>query len=156
MNFMWLLIVLTFVAIVCTVFGILRDSRRRLPKCVVPFDSPCSDSIGAPRTSVIRKRHAKWISTKECEKLIHNTDNVVFIDIRSQGADEHFAVPGIYALSVSPNKLVDVMQWFPPDTCVVLCGEVDLCFSIVEPLDDDAGSTSIYLLKRNDVLSKAG
>jgi hypothetical protein len=67
---------------------------------------------------------------KECEHIIHTLDNIVFIAIR-QGCERKFLpFPPIQAISVAPGELADTLKLIP-DFSVVLCGQVELCTSIV-------------------------
>jgi hypothetical protein len=156
MNFLWLMFVIVFVAVVCMAREIVRSWRRNQSESVVPLCSTRSDPLEALRSSAFHKRNAKWISMSECEKLVHTRDNLVFITVKSKKIHEAAPFPGIYSLSVSPNQLIDVLRWLPPDACVVLDGELDRCCSVVEPMDRETGSASLYLLKRNNALSVVG
>jgi hypothetical protein len=156
MGFMCLLLLIVFVAVVCTAREIVRYWRRNPPEYLVPLHSTRSGAIEALRSSAMRKRHARWISMNECEKLVHTRNNVVFIAIKSEGYNDPPPFPGVTYLSVSPNQLIDVLRWLPPGACVVLDGEIDPCCSVVEPLDRDTGSASLYLLRHNRALAGVG
>lgn len=154
MDFMWLLIGIVFVAVLCTAHGIVSGHRRRLPECVVPLPAPRFHAIDAVSPCVMPKRQVKWISAKECAALVHTSENVVFIAIRSGSGNKRPSFPGLQALSIAPNQLADVLRWLPPESCVVLSGEVDLCASALGALDEIAASGPVYLLRDTPVHSE--
>ena len=156
MYFLWLLVGIPVVAIICTAGEIVRDWRARLPERMVPLTPVRFPSVDAVPPPIMPKRQIKWISMKECEGVVHNSYNVVFIEIRSGSEGKALPFPATHVLSIAPSQLADVLRWLPPDSCVVLCGEVDLCSSILGSLDDIAGSASIYLLKGEPAHSEVG
>jgi hypothetical protein len=156
MNFIWLLVGIPVVAIIFSAREIVRDWRHRLPERVVPLNPvrfPLVDAVPPP---AMPKRPIKWISMKDCEGVVHNSSNVVFIEIRSGSEGKPLPFPATHVLSIAPSQLVDVLRWLPPDSCVVLWGEVDLCSSILGSLDDVAGSASIYVFKGEPAHSEVG
>lgn len=155
MNFLWLTFAIAFVAVICLAGEfIVRSWHRNPPECVVPLYPVRPGSVDTLRPSVMRKRCARWISMNECEKLLYSGDNVVLITVRSSNNHEPAPFGRMNNLSVPPNQLIDVLQWLPPNACVVLDGELGLCCSIVEPLEGETGSASLYLLSRNNILSR--
>jgi hypothetical protein len=151
---MWLLIGIVFVVVLCTARGIVRGQKRRLPECVVPLPPSRFHSIDAIFPGAMPKRQVKWISAKECASLVHTSDNVVFIAIRSGSRNKRPSFPGLQSLSIAPNQLADVLRWLPPESCIVLSGEVDLCASALGSLDDIASSGPVYVLSDGPVHSE--
>jgi hypothetical protein len=84
---------------------------------------------------------------RECESLVRGNDDVIFVAIRPYSEGKTLSFAAMSVLSIPPGQLVDVLPWLPSQSSVVLLGEVDLCTSIVESLDEVAGSSPIYALE---------
>lgn len=155
MGFMWLLIGIVVVAVVCAARETIRGWRHSLPERVVPLTPVCFPSVDAlPAPSTTAKRHVKWISIKECERLIQTSNNILFIAVRQGSERKLLPFPAIRAMSVAPCELVDTLELIS-DSCVVLCGQVELCSSILGSLTDNVGSTPLYVLDATTVPSAA-
>jgi hypothetical protein len=150
MIFMWLLIAIVLVAIMCAGHELVQRWKPGVPGRAIPLRS--SREV-IPATS---KRHAKWISMAECERLLHSNRNVFFVVIRSYGVSGPLPFWGIHAVSISPGEIVDVLQWIPTHDIVVFCGETDVCSSLFERREDGVGTASIYILNRQLIQAKAG
>jgi hypothetical protein len=157
MSFMWFLIGIVLVAVVCTAREIVRGWRYGSPKYVVPLPVSCSRSIDSVHPTPIRKRQVKWISIRECESLVLSSNEIAFIALRPAGAEVPLPFPGLHAFTIAPSQLADVLRWLPPScSCVVLCGEVDSCPSILGSLDNTVSFPPVYVLKTAAAHSKAG
>jgi len=155
MSFMWLLMGIVLVAVVCTAREIVRGWYGP-PRYGVSLQLSRSRSINAVHPAPIRKRQVKWISMRECENLVYSSRDLVFIALRRTSDGTPLPFPGLHAFAIAPSQLADVLRWLPPGSRVVLCGEVDSCSSILGSLDDIAGSSPVYVLKTTTVHSKAG
>jgi hypothetical protein len=146
MESMWLVIGILILAVVYTAHWAVRNCREKPVESAFRSHAPCALSIEVAR-GPIKKRQLEGISITECKRLIHASDNIMFLAIR-QGSEMKFLhFPGIRAMSVDPSDLVDALRSVP-DCCVVLCGQVELCSSILESDTDFAGSTPIFVLER--------
>lgn len=154
MEFILLIIETVVVVVLCTARAIVRSWKHKVPECVVPLCSSRLHSIDAARTSMRSKPQVKRISVKECENLIHSFDNVVFIALRQGSERTPLPFRATHAVSIAASELVDVLKLIP-DCYVVLCGEVDLCSSIFETLEDIARSTPVYVLESTAACSEA-
>ena len=147
MDFIRLLIeIVVVVALIGTARVIGKRKRHILPESVMPLPPLCLHSSDMIRPSTILKPQVKRISIRECENLVHDSDNVVFIALRQGSATAPVPFPVKRAVSIAPGELVDVLKLIP-DCYVVLCGEVDLCSSILWALEDIARSKPIYVLE---------
>jgi hypothetical protein len=90
---------------------------------------------------------------RECESLVRGNDDVIFVAIRPYSEGKTLSFAAMSVLSIPPSQLVDVLPWLPSQSSVVLLGEVDLCTSIVESLDEVVGSSPIYALETARVRS---
>ena len=80
MEFMRVLIeIVVVVAVICTVREFGKRRRHKLPESVMPLPPLCLHSSDMIRPSTILKPQVKRISIRECENLVHDSDNVVFI-----------------------------------------------------------------------------
>jgi hypothetical protein len=156
MSVMLLLMGIVLVAVACTAREIVRGLRYSSLDYVMRLPLSRSRSIDRVHPTPIRKRQVKWISMRECESLVFSSNNIAFIALRRAGAGMPLPFPGLHAFSIAPSQLADVLRWLPPCSCVVLCGEVDSCSSILGSLDDMAGSPPVYVLKTTTARSKAG
>jgi hypothetical protein len=156
MSFMLLLMGIVLVAVVCTAREIVSGWRCGPPRYVVPLPLSRARSIDAVHHAPIRRRPVKWISMRECESLVHSSADIVFIALSRASDGAPLSFPGPHGFSIAPSQLADVLRWLPPGSRVVLCGEVDSCSSILESLDDIAGSRPVYVLKTTNVHAKAG
>ena len=148
MNFMWLLIGIVVVAVICTAREVVKGWRHKLPESMVSVPSPHFHSLGAFRPSSIPKRQVKRISMTECERLIHTSENVVFTSVREGSGGKRLPFPEMHVMSIAPNELVDVLKLIPECCVVVLCGEVELSSSILGSLADAAGSAPVHVLEK--------
>ena len=94
-----------------------------------------------------RKRELQSISIRECETLIHASEGVLFINITETGERRPLPFHNMYALVMTPHQLVSELRWFPPTSCVVLCGDVILCSSVLELLESVPQTPLMYMLK---------
>ncbi len=146
MDYILLLIeIVVVVAVICTAREIGRHRRHKLPESVMPLPPLGLHSNDMVHPSTILTHHVKRISMRECENLVHNFDNVVFIALRKGSARAPLPFPVKHAVSIAPGELDDVLKLIP-DCYVVLCGEVDLCSSTLWALDEFARSRPIYVL----------
>ena len=156
MSFILLLMGVVLVAVVCTAREVVRGLRYSSLDYVMRLPLSSSRSIDRVHPTPIRRRQVKWISMRECESLVFSSNNIAFIALRRAGAGMPLPFPGLHAFSIAPSQLADVLRWLPPCSCVVLCGEVDSCSSILGSLDDMAGSPPVYVLKTTTARLKAG
>jgi hypothetical protein len=106
-----------------------------------------SDLIDNDRPSIKCKRELQSISIRECETLLRGSDGVLFISVTKTGERMPLPFHDMYALVMTPHQLVGEMRWFPPTSCVVLCGDVTLCSSVLELLESVPRIPPIYMLK---------
>lgn len=90
------------------------------------------------------------VSSEVLNQWLPSEPNLLFIDLCggiSGGGDEPF--PG--ALSVSPEKLGDVLRWVPPSSLLVFCNDGPATrFALsVENTLLSAGIDQVYILERN-------
>ena len=147
MDLLLFLIETVVVAVViCTARVFVRGRRHKPPECVAPLRSPRLSPIDMACPLTRHERQVKPISISECEKLVYNFDNVVFIALRQGSERIPLPFPAMHAVSVAPSELVDILKLIP-DCFVVLCGEVDLGSPILDRLEDIARSRPVYVLE---------
>lgn len=154
MTFMWLSIGIVLVAVIYTACKIAKSLKVTPKESVVALPNARSRAADTGRSGAKRKPNVKWLSMKDCENLLRNGGQVLFVAIRTGGKEGPVPFPELDAISVSPAQLADVLRWVPPGKNVVLCGEVDL--STIIWADCASGITPIYLLGNEPAYSKAG
>jgi hypothetical protein len=147
MDFIWPLVAMPVASLLYTAYVIARDSRHKLPDCVVPLSTLGPGA--AKKTSYVpsHRREIRWVSMNECEDLIHTSTDIIFIDLGSPDEEKHFPIEAEHVLSISPSNILDVLQWLPPETTVVLYGASDLCTSMIWTVRNLAGVAPVYVLK---------
>jgi hypothetical protein len=147
MDFIWPLVAMPVASLLYTAYVIARDNRHKLPDCVVPL-SPLGPGVAKKTSSLLScGREIRWISMTECEDLIHTSSDIIFIDLGSPDEEKHFPHLADHVLSISPNHILDVLRWLPPETTVVLYGASDLCTSMIWTVRNLAGVAPVYVLK---------
>jgi hypothetical protein len=143
MGFMLVLLGIVLVAVICTAREIVKGWRRG------PEGFPLlqSNRTDACRRSITKKREIRSISVKECETLFHASGDVIFIVVQRSGERRSLPFPEKHALAVTPAHLASELRWIPRSSCVVLCGDMNLCSSTLASLEDIPGAPPIYVLK---------
>ena len=154
MDFMWLVLGAVFVAVICTAYKIIKSlphppfgSVTRLSG--LPF---CPNDVDYQ--PAIEKLNIRWISMKECQTLVRNSDDVIFVFMSKTDKGKRYTFPEMSLVAVPPNELRDVLPWLTSGSSVVLCGEVHLCSYILASLDGIRGSAVTYGLNITDGCSQ--
>ena len=153
MNFIWPLVAMPAFGLLYTAILIVRN-KPDLPDCVTPLPVRPRDSLKAPESFRGSRREIKWISTKEFGDIDFQSDDVLFIDLRSPDDSKPLPRSAKHVLFITPNRLVDVLRWLPPETSVVLCGASDLCKSLVWSIPNLAGAAPVYVFTDDPVHSE--
>ena len=156
MAFMWLLLRIVFVAVVCTAREMIKSWKTAFPQSAVVVNSRRSRPIPVAPSSPLGKYSAKRLSLKECKRLLDESEAIVFIAISGDSRKPSCPFPELTSLSISPNELGEVLHWLPTGRSVVLCGQVDLCSSTIRVSDLSAGEPHIYVLQSQTAHSMAG
>lgn len=155
MVFMWLLIVIVLVAVICTAREIMRGWKPAAQRSAVVLRTP-HYRPPAPKSFATSGAHAaKWLSISDCERLVHSRDKIIFIAIGAS-REGSLPFPELTSIFIPPHELGDVLRWIPPGQTVVLCGQIDLCLSTVRLEELNTGTTQIYVLKTQPAHSMVG
>jgi hypothetical protein len=145
MDFMLLLLGIVLVAVIGAARGIVegwkQSPARPIARPVLP-----SSSTDNSRPSMKRKREHQSFSIRECETFINASEGVLFINITETGERRPLPFHNMYALVMTPHQLVSELRWVPPTSCLVLCGDVALCSSVLELLESVPETPPIYML----------
>lgn len=147
MDFVLLLLGIVLVAVICAARRIIaglkqppaRQNTRR------PLLPPSSTAIARP--AFRRMRDLPSISTRECETLMHGSDCVLFVSLSERGHRRPLPFHNMYALVMTPRQFANEVCWFPSNTCVVLCGDANVCSSVLGLLEDVPEIPPIYRLR---------
>jgi hypothetical protein len=147
MNFMLLLLGIVLVSVICAAQGILKGWKQARTRPITKRPTLPSYSIVTDRASFKRKRELRSISVKECETLIHAPGGVLFVSISEAGERGSLPFYNMYALVMTPHQFASEIRWFPPGSCVVLCGDISLCSSVLGLLENVPKIPPIYMLR---------
>lgn len=148
MDYFWILLGIPLLSLAYFAYVLVRTGGGQLPACVTPLPSTSSGSIRIlpDRT---REREVKWISTKECERLLHRSSDVLFIDIRTEPGKAPVPIDVPEVLTVSPSQLFDMLRWLPASSSVVLYCASDACTSLLWSARNVHGWAPIYVLRQD-------
>lgn len=146
MDFIWLLLGLVLLSLLCTAVRNRREKKQKLPACVVPLPPTSSPSANAFFFLNIG-REMKWITANELRALKEKSNDLIVIDCRPDRFRRLAEFAGSSALSIRPEQLVEVLNWLPANRSAVLCGASDLCRSPVMKMDHRRGLAPVYVLK---------
>jgi hypothetical protein len=147
MDFMLLLLVIAFVSVICAAQGVVRGWKQPRARPVTKRPTLPSYSPVTGRATLKRKRELRSISVKECEALIRAPEGVLFVSINEAGEGGPLPFYDMYALVMTPRQFANEIRWFPPNVCVVLCGDVNLCCSALGLLENVPEIPTIYMLR---------
>lgn len=145
MDFMLLLLGIVLVSLICAALGVVKGWKQPRTRPVAMQPALSSHSTSPPYFK--RKRKLQTISIRECETLIHTPGGVLFVSVNETGERRPLPFYSMYALVMTPRELANEIRWFPPDSCIVLCGDVSLCCSVLELLENVPEIPPIYKLR---------
>jgi hypothetical protein len=147
MDFMLLLLGIFLVAVICGARGTVEGWKQSPARPVTPRPMLQSNSIDTGHPSFKRKRELRSISIRECETLIRASDDLLFVSVNETGERRPLPFHNIHALVMTPRQLANELRWFPSNSCVVLCGDVALCSSVLGSLENVPEIPPIYMLR---------
>jgi xanthine dehydrogenase iron-sulfur cluster and FAD-binding subunit A len=98
------------------------------------------------------RRAIELISMEELCDLLHQSEDVILIDLRPSREIKPVTIPMTDTLRVAPSELRDLLFWLPPASSVVLCGSLDLCLSVTQEVPHLDGIAPVYILRELDTL----
>lgn len=146
MDFMLLLLGIILVSVICAARGIVKGWKQPGTRLATKRPLPARSAVTAS-PSWKHKRELQSISIKECETLIHATEGVLFVSVVEEGDRRPPSFYNMYALVMTPLQLAAEIRWFPPDSCVVMCGDVRLCSSVLALLENVPKIPPIFMLR---------
>jgi hypothetical protein len=128
------------------------SGRRKLHDYISSADSHPSqqfEAVPKPARKPARKqtRLIEWISIGEFMMVLEKCRNLLVIDLRAHHQVVQFPVPKATVLRVSPNELVNVLEWLPADRTLVFCGASNLSTAMIESTPCMQGSAPVYALQ---------
>lgn len=147
MDFLLLLLGIIFVAVICTAARIVTGRKQPLVRQGTRRLLPPSHSTAPSHPPLERGPELRSISIKECETLIRSSGEVLFVAVNETGHRRPLPFHNMYALNMTPRQFADEVRWFPANTCVVLCGDVNLCSLALGLLENVPEIPLIYMLR---------
>ena len=154
MDYFWILVTMPVIGIAYLVYVIIRRGEVKFSKSVTPVPRAHPDRMRMS-DSRVPERRVKTISDKECERLLRESSDVVFVDLRTEGRTPiPFAVPEVLVLS--PSQVFDMLRWLPASTSIVLYGTSNLCASVAWSARNIHGLAPIYMLDQGPAIVGSG
>lgn len=146
MDWMWLIILVVAAFVLTSAYRLMKGLGSASSRRLAPLAGNYPGQAACACASAVRRRRAKCISLNQCERLLHDSGDVIFVLIRSKGRKESVSFLGTHALCIAPMHLDEVLRWLPTESSIVLLGEVELCPTVVLCDQDIAGETSLYVM----------
>jgi hypothetical protein len=86
------------------------------------------------------------MSAQEFEALVQRSEDVIFIDLGLNCAEKPVEFHAPHVLFIQQRGLLDVLQWSPSSSSVVLYGPHDTCASTIPTIKKVSGAAPVYLL----------
>jgi hypothetical protein len=155
MNWIWVLVAMPLASLLCFVYLIGREGGQRAPtyagrvaRAIVPI---ALKSSLHPQG----KRKICWMSAREFEALVQRCDDVILIDLGSNRTERPAEFHAPHVLFIQQRGLLDVLQWSPSSSSVVLYGPRDVCASTIPTIKKVSGAAPVYLLPESPNSSRA-
>jgi hypothetical protein len=110
------------------------------------------DPIFGNASDMKGRRAIELISTEEFYDLLHQSEDLILIDLRPSREMKPITIPMANTLRVAPCELPDLLFWLPPASSVVLYGSLDLCLSATQAVPHLPGIAPVYMLRELDTL----
>jgi hypothetical protein len=154
MDYFWILVTMPVIGIAYLVYVIIRRGEIKFSKSVTRLPRAHPDRI-RKIDNRSPERKVKSISEKECERLLRESSDVIFVDLRSEGRTPiPFAVPEVLVLS--PGQVFDMLRWLPSSTSIVLYATSNLCASVAWSARNIHGLAHIYVLDQGPAIVGSG
>jgi hypothetical protein len=149
MDYFWVLIAMPLLGLVYFACVLIWTPREiRLPDCVTPLP-PTNSGMMRIHQGRTPEREVRWVSTKECDTLLHRSSDVLFIDLRTEPRKAPIPIDVSEVLTLSPSQLFDMLRWLPASSSVVLYGASDACTSVLWSTRNIHGWAPIYVLHKD-------
>jgi hypothetical protein len=123
MNWIWFFLAMPLLSFLCAACIIVRSKRFGPPDCVTTQPKGTIQAMPKRKPFWKREREIRWITMQELDELVHRSDDVVFIDLRSPNGGHALPPSAKHALPVAPDHLIDALPWFSAETsiCALRC-----------------------------------
>jgi hypothetical protein len=146
MLLLYLLFAMVFAFVMRTAYQIVRNRKRMRPRCVRLLPMKISGMGSVAGCCHVRRSEVKWITMGEFKRLLEQSDDVLFVDLRTANRGTPLPFVPARVLLITPSELVDVLLWAPSGNTIVLYGQGDFCTSMAEEVHNIKGGTPLYLL----------
>jgi hypothetical protein len=146
-DFLLLLLGITCVAVFSAAGSIVTGWGRPRARLAAPQALLQTHWGGRGNIPYKHTRELPSISIRECETLIRSADGVLFISVNETGVCGPLPFHDMYPLVMTPRQFAHEVRWFPSNTCVVLWGDVQLCSSAFEMLENIPAIPPIFVLR---------
>jgi hypothetical protein len=142
MHAFWLFFAAPVMGLSYTFYAIAKDG---MPYGETPIlrskDFDPDDYISHP----LQRREIKWISQSEYRSLLRTTE-VIVINLTNHSSTGGRRSDETRELFVTPDQLLPMLRWLPPQSNVVFYGDSETCSSILDAAQEVLGLAPIYVL----------
>lgn len=146
MFFVVMFFAMPVLALCYTIYVVNTEGKAKRSAYVTPLPPTTFYSTANLMPDSERKREIKWISTKEFEALLRSSDEIIFIDLRSQARKEPIPFSLTNVLWVDSSQVLEILKWLPAESSAVLYGTSDLCASVLWTTRNISGFAPFYVL----------
>jgi len=129
MYFLWFLPLILLAASMYFLWRIGRTAKREFRDKIQPVFQP--PTLGIDSSLATQTRLMKWISIGEFKEVLTKCGDLIVIDLRTDASGDPFPISTVFVLTVTPNELKSVLDWFPTDRSVAFYGASDRCISMI-------------------------
>jgi hypothetical protein len=154
-HLFWLLLSMALASLLYLSLQISRSEGYLLLSeiiCIPEFPRPLRI---VPAPGERKRRPIEWISFEEFKLLLaQKPRDFIVIDLRPDALWSRFPVADVFVLDVTPNELMEILEWFPSDRSAVFYGASDLGIARIQTSPSMHGSAPFYFL--DDLSSQLG
>jgi hypothetical protein len=140
---------MVLVVLKSSVWWTRRSARLASSDASLTFPKSATNTATLPKPQERPGRFVKRISIGQFTNLLEVSRDLIIIDLREGAGIAPVPVPAAFALHVSPNQLVDVLEWIPANRSVAFCGASNLNIFMNEASSCRTGAAPLYLLERD-------
>lgn len=150
MSGFWILFTMPLAGLLYVAYTLLRTGETSLPHSESVPSAETNPSLAAVSRAPCREM--KWITVTECERLLHQSDNIIFIDLQPRTVQESMPFPAVDPLTPNPSQLLRLLRWVPDANSIVISGgSAELYRSIFCRAYKLPGHAAIYFLHSSRV-----
>ena len=143
----WFTPVIALATLAYPLLPVRRSGKRLFLNRARSISQPSASLRVLPKPARRQRRLIEWVLFKEFRSLLEQVPiDLVVLDLRSDARQVPFPIAEAFVLSVSPNELMEILVWLPPNRSVVFYGADALCIASIEMSPSMEGLAPFYFL----------